>query len=109
MTRDRDDPAARGVFNHRTLASLAELRQEFVVEGLLSARAIGLVVGDSGLGKTPLSVALGVAVSSGTPFLGLSVRQGSVLYCDAESGVHEYARILKAVSRFAGLQAPPEN
>ena len=109
MTNEGGNAISRGAFNYQALARLAESRPEFAVEGLLSARAIGLVVGDSGLGKTALSMALGVAVSSGTPFLGLPVRQGPVLYCDAESGVHEYVRMLEAVSRFAGLPAPPEN
>jgi RecA-family ATPase len=60
------------------------------------------VVGDSGLGKTPLGIQLGVCVAAGLPFMGLQVSQrGPVLYCDAESDPSGFLEILEAICRFA--------
>ena len=52
---------------------------EYLVDGLLGTHSVNLLVGDSGLGKTPLGVTLGIAVASGRPFLGRSIQRGRVL------------------------------
>ena len=42
-------------------------------EGLIRNQSVNLLVGDSGLGKTPLGIQLGVCVAAGLSFLGLQV------------------------------------
>jgi hypothetical protein len=103
------DFEALGIFDFAGLGRLQRARGSDLVEGLIRDRSVNLFVGDSGLGKTPLAVLLGVCVASGRPFLGRPVRKGRVLYCDAESGVREFRDLLQAVSRFVGLEAPPSD
>ena len=56
-----------------------------VVEGLIPPRSVNILVGDSGIGKSPLAYQLGLAVASGTPFLDMPVQQGKVLLVDFET------------------------
>jgi hypothetical protein len=98
-----------GVFTFETLQRIREAQPQDLVEGLIRDRSIGLLVGDSGLGKTPLCISLGIAVASGTPFLGRAVSRGRVLYCDAESGVAEFLELLRTISQTAGLAEPPRD
>ena len=58
-----------------------------LIEGLLPERAIGLIVGDSGLGKSPLLYQAALCIAAGVPFLGHEVHQGKVLVCDFENGI----------------------
>jgi hypothetical protein len=96
-----------GIFSYDTLAELAVTDQEYRIEKLMPRCSIGLRIGDSNLGKTPLSMQEGIAIASGEHFLGFPVKQGRVLYCDAESGVGECARMIRVISGFLGLDAPP--
>ena len=91
------------------LRRLADAASPDLVDGLFRERSINLLVGDSGLGKTPLAIQAGVAVAAGIAFLDHPCREGKVLYCDAESGVVEFLRTLKSVSRLAGLHPVPKN
>jgi hypothetical protein len=52
---------------------------EYVIKGLLPARSIGILLGDSGLGKSPLMYQAGICVSAGVPFLGRETKKGSVV------------------------------
>src|SRR5258708_2625012 len=73
----------RVIFKARTLEEgvSKQERQPYLVDDLLRARSVNLLVGDSGLGKTPLGIQLGICVAAGVPFLGLRVPQsGPVLY-----------------------------
>jgi hypothetical protein len=45
-----------------------EAKKEFIVEGLLAAGAVGILVGDSGIGKSPLLYQLALCVAAGIPF-----------------------------------------
>jgi hypothetical protein len=96
-----------GIFNYESLAALAVTGQEYRIEKLIPRRSIGLRIGDSNLGKTPLSMQEGIAIASGTQFLGFPVTQGRVLYCDAESGLGECAQMIRVISGFLGLCEPP--
>jgi RecA-family ATPase len=60
---------SRGILNFDDLQQLASVTQEYLVDGLLPEKSISILVGDSGLGKTPLALALAIAVASGTSFL----------------------------------------
>ena len=99
-----------GVMNHQMLeAAVAEAPPQYVWDGLIQEQSVNLVVGNSGLGKTPLLVGLGLAVASGTSFLQHAVRQGPVLYCDGEMGRAEFLQLERSLSTHLGLSAPPAN
>lgn len=112
MNRTSDDVFSKslrrvGIFNYEGLAELAVTDQEYRIEKLIPKCSIGLRIGDSNLGKTPLSMQEGIAIASGKHFLGFPVKQGRVLYCDAESGLGQFAQMIRVISRFLGLCEPP--
>jgi hypothetical protein len=74
---------------------------QMLIEGLLPARGFSPLIGDSGLGKSPLMMQAAACVATGTPFLGLPVRQGPVLVNDHENQGH-IDRTFRAVSRAIG-------
>jgi hypothetical protein len=100
-----------GIYTPHTLnlAVEREARQPYLVDGLLRTRSLNLLIGDSGLGKTPLAIQLGLCVAAGVPMLGKAVQQGTVLYCDAESSQHGFNETLATISRYLGCNEPPES
>src|SRR5712691_566075 len=70
---------------------------EYLIEGLLPVRSLSVVVGASGLGKSPLLYQAGLCIASATPFLGRPVRQGTVLYMDAENGLGDVDEIARRI------------
>src|SRR5438552_8528333 len=60
---------------------------EHIVGGLLPPRSVNILVGDSGIGKSPLAYQLGMCVAAGTPFLGMPVKPGKVLFIDFENSL----------------------
>lgn len=82
---------------------------DYLIKGLLPARSIGVLVGDSGLGKSPLVYQAGVCVAAGLPFLNSETRKGSVVIADFENGMAEVSEILQHVSRHEGLAEPPND
>jgi hypothetical protein len=74
---------------------------KMLIDGLLPARGFHPLIGDSGLGKSPLLMQAAVCVATGTPFLGMKVRQGKVLLNDHENAGH-LLKTLRAVSRAIG-------
>jgi hypothetical protein len=74
------------------------------VAGLIPDRNLVLVVGDSGLGKSPLAYQLGVSVAAGVPFLGREVKQGRVLYLDYENGQAEVRDLISRLTVHLGVQ-----
>jgi hypothetical protein len=56
-----------------------------MVEGLLPDRTVNIIAGDSGLGKTPLALQLGICVAFEIPFLKRPTRRGRVLIVDYEN------------------------
>jgi len=109
VARTTEDLSSLGVYTFQTLQKRAEAenRTAFQVDRLIKEKSINLLVGNSNLGKTPLAVTLGVAVASGTPFLGLPTQLGRVLYADSEQDSGDFVRLLSQVSKQAGLPAPP--
>jgi hypothetical protein len=82
---------------------------EHMIEGILPKRSLSLVIGDSGLGKSPLMYQAATAVAAGLPFLGHTTHQGKVLYLDCENGIEQVDGIVGQVSKFLGVQPPEEN
>src|SRR5690348_14489316 len=68
--------------------------REFLVEDLIPKQSLGIIVGNSGTGKTPLIYQLGMCIAAGIPFLGHKVKQGRVLYMDYENGLEQVKDML---------------
>ena len=79
----------------------------FVVEGLIPVGSVGLVVGDSGLGKSPLIYQLALCVASGLPWLGMRTARGPVLFLDLENGWLGSQKIRDSVMRHLALTTCP--
>ncbi len=100
--------------NTKTL-SHSDLKREVqnapgeIVHGLIPEGSVGIAVGDSGLGKTPLLVQLGICIAAGIPFLNLSVRQGRVLLVDYENGLCGLDALLDTLAEHLGLKSIPED
>lgn len=82
---------------------------KYVIEGLIPERSLGLLVGDSGLGKSPLAYQMGVCVAAGIPFLGLPTQMGRVLYLDFENGLQDVNDLLLRLATYLGLSALPRD
>jgi hypothetical protein len=98
---------SRGIFNHRTFQAELKTERQWIVEGLLADPSVNLLIGDSGLGKTPFSVALGISVAAGIDFLGRPTSKRRVLYCDAESTREDFNTMVGVISKNLGLAEPP--
>jgi hypothetical protein len=105
-------------FNDPRLMSHAALRAQRdatptpeIVEGLIPERSVNIVVGDSGLGKTPLVVQMGVCVALGEPFLGQKTVQSRVMIVDYESagGIADTVdQICEHLGKPRGFEMDPE-
>lgn len=82
---------------------------DFLIDGLFPVRSLGIVVGDSGLGKSPLLYQAALCVAVGVPFLGHAVRQGRVLYLDFENSVGQSHELVSRLTRHLGVSEEPEN
>jgi AAA domain len=81
---------------------------DFLIDGLFPARSLGIVVGDSGLGKSPLLYQAALCVAAGVPFLGHEVRRGRVLYLDFENSVGQSHELVGRLGRHLGVREDPE-
>ncbi len=86
-----------------------EERQPYLVEGLIRQKLVGLWVGDSGIGKSPLAYQLGICVAAGKDFLGRPVVKGRVVYVDRENSLLDSQTLCKALSQYLGLSEAPED
>lgn len=97
-----------GLHTHESLrARSRELgASEYLIQGLLPFRSIGLLVGDSGLGKSPLVYQAAICVAAGVPFLGRETRKGRVVIADFENGLGDMGELVERISRHLGLTGP---
>ncbi len=84
-------------------------RSEYVVKELLPAGSIGLLVGDSGLGKSPLAYQMGLCVAAGVPFLGLETCKRRVVLCDFENGIADIHKLVERLGGYLGLPTLPDD
>jgi hypothetical protein len=70
---------------------------------------VHVVVGDSGLGKTPWAYQLGLCVAAGKPFVGHQVRESPVLYYDMENGSQEIVDLSRALCVHLGITPFPKD
>jgi hypothetical protein len=59
---------------------------EWIIKGVLPVADLGVIYGDSGSGKSFLTMDMALAICRGVPWRGRKVRQGRVLYVAAEGG-----------------------
>lgn len=112
ISRRLRDLGDLGVYTAADLAAAvrAQARRPALIGGLIRSRSVNLLVGDSGLGKTPLAIQIGLSVASGVALFGHPVLgQGPVLYCDAESDLTGFSETLSSVSQFLGLADIPHD
>lgn len=81
----------------------------WLVRDFLLRQAIGGLLGNSWLGKTPLLYQLGLCVAAGIPFLGRKVRKGRVLYFDYENGTDPAKELIRQLTDHLRLSAPPQD
>ena len=98
----------------RSFSELTQRRQEasqsgYIVEGLLPARSIGILVGDSGIGKSPWLYMFGLCVAAEVPFLGLPTTRGEVLILDYENSPGDSEELVEHLRQHLGLDAVPES
>jgi AAA domain len=86
-----------------------EHRSRAFVEGFISHNSVSVLVGDSGLGKSPLGYQLGLCVAAGIPFLDMRTEPGLVVYADYENGLIGSRDLRDSLVRFLGFSAAPEN
>jgi len=82
---------------------------EYVIKQLLPARQIAILLGDSGLGKSPLLYQAALCVAAGVPFLGFETAQGRVLLADFENGIADILELIERISRYLKLARPPDD
>jgi archaellum biogenesis ATPase FlaH len=84
---------------------------EFLVEGFIPASSIGILVGEWGVGKSPLAIQLQFSVASGINFLDrFAVHSPSpVLYIDLENPLKGRVEVESALTEFLGLTSAPSN
>jgi len=89
------------------LADAPEQR-DWLVEGLWSEAAVGIIGGEPKCCKSFLALDLAVAVAAGTPCLGrfAVARPGRVLLYPAEDALHVVRRRLEGICAVAGIALP---
>jgi hypothetical protein len=80
-----------------------------LVAGFIASRSVSVLVGDSGLGKSPLAYQLGLCVAAGLPFLGMETKAGPVIYADYENGLEESQALRSRIVAFLGLTKAPDD
>jgi len=78
-----------------------------IVENLIAPCSVNLLVGDSGIGKSPFAYQMGLTAATGAPFLGLPTKFSKVLYLDYENQFADVDSILTQQCRHLGLNAIP--
>ncbi|HTQ61142.1 MAG TPA: AAA family ATPase [Candidatus Solibacter sp.] len=81
-----------------------------IVAGFIPRRAVTVLIGDSGLGKSPLAYQIGLCVAAGIPlFPGMQTESGLVVMADFENGLIDSRNIREQMVRFLELPDVPKN
>jgi hypothetical protein len=95
--------------NHADAPTEAGAATKYIIENLLPERQLGVIVGNSGLGKSPALYQLGICAAAGVPFLGDRTAETDVLYLDFENGAGDSSLLAERIAKFLGLPTIPEN
>jgi RecA/RadA recombinase len=98
-----------GMFSGSECSQITRLlpASEHLVQGLIPPCSVNIMVGDSGIGKSPMAYQLGLSVAAGTPFLGMRTRPGKVAVIDYENNLADVDSLLKQQTKHLGLTAVP--
>jgi AAA domain-containing protein len=104
--------AARRKHGLRSYSDLVRRRRElgagrWIVEGLIPARCITILVGNSGEGKTPLLYQQALCIAAGIDFLGMPVARGHVLVLDFENGLGESDKLIQSLASHLSISEVP--
>lgn len=83
--------------------------KDLIVEDMIEEDSVNIIVGDSGIGKSPLLMQLAVCVATGTPFLGLSTKPGPVLCADYENSEKGFYKTVECLCEHLKIPALPDN
>jgi RecA-family ATPase len=81
-----------------TFAGKAVPEQDWMVPGLIPGKAVTLLSGDGGVGKSTLIAQLGVAAPVGGVWIGTQPKRGPVIFVSAEDSDEEIHRRLFAIA-----------
>lgn len=95
--------------SYADLISTEYSNPRYVITDFIPENTVSLLAGDSGIGKSPLLVQMGLCVAAGIPFLGQSTSPGPVLLVDYENGWPTLTTFTRQISDFLGLPSPPPN
>ena len=111
-----DDPYVKlkkqfGMYSGREIETIARQlpADNHLVEGLIPPCSVNLLVGDSGIGKSPMAYQVGLAIAAGVPFLGLPVKPGKVVFADYENHLRDVHRIVSQQRKHLGLATIPSS
>jgi RecA-family ATPase len=96
--------AALPVISAATFAGVAPPERKWIVQDMIPDRAVTIVAGDGGGGKTTLLLQLGIAIAGIRPWLGHNPDHGPVLIVTAEDDEEEIHRRLAAIAKSLGVE-----
>lgn len=102
---DGDDTTRLQFVSYSSLMAMVIRRPKWLIKDIWTAGSHGIIGGEPKTSKTTLALALGVSVSSGTPFLGqfeVGV-QGPVLMVQEENSLKAIQTRIHQLSAFSGL------
>jgi hypothetical protein len=101
-----EEPKPRFVIHRAAEAMQPQPPLEPIVDGIALPGSVIVAYGPPGSKKTYTCLDLAVCVAMGADWLGHATRQGTVLFCDEESGERRFNRRLAGIMRARG--APDE-
>lgn len=109
--------AIRQTMNKFAIRSFKDLKRrcqetggaQQLIEGLFPEGQIAFVVGDSGLGKSPLLYQAGMCLAAGIPFLNRACIRAHVLYMDYENSGSDSEYLQEQIRKHLKLSNIPED
>lgn len=100
-----------GILTYLGMKKIASRSVSFLVDDLIPTQSIGTLLGEWGIGKSPLAVQLLQSIASGISFLGRYAVHSPipVLYFDGEGGIYPMSGVWETIAHFLGLPFPPPN
>lgn len=103
---DRDGnrkPEPLQVISASTLKGKQKDRETIDMAGIFPVRNVAILYGDGAVGKSLLAMQLALACTTGTPWLGIEVNQGPVIYFAAEDDAQEITNRLNEICDADGI------